>query len=61
MGTIIFYHVTLTFEFDSFFENFNIAYNFCTVSARDMIFHMNIPCDKTFLEYLFFLPCDFDL
>ena len=48
MGTIIFYPVTLTLEFDPFFEIFNLAYNFRTVSARALIFHMNIPCDKTF-------------
>ena len=29
MGTIIFYLVTLTLEFDPFFENFNLANNFC--------------------------------
>ena len=29
--------------------NFNLAYNLWTVSARALIFHMNIPCDKTFL------------
>ena len=28
--------------------NFNLANNFWTVSARALIFHMNIPCDKTF-------------
>ena len=26
----------------------NLAYNFWTVSARALIFHMSIPCDKTF-------------
>ena len=28
--------------------NFNLANNFWTVRARALIFHMNIPCDKTF-------------
>ena len=28
--------------------NFNLANNFWTVNARALIFHMNIPCDKTF-------------
>ena len=27
---------------------FNLASNFWTVSARTLIFHMSIPCDKTF-------------
>ena len=48
MGTIIFDPVTLTLEFDPFFENFNLAYNFRTVSARALIFHRSIHCDKTF-------------
>ena len=29
--------------------NFNLANNFWTVSSRALIFHRNIPCDKTFL------------
>ena len=28
--------------------NFNIANNFWPMSARTLIFHMSIPCDKTF-------------
>ena len=48
MGTIIFDLVTLTSEFDPLFDNFNLAYNFWTVSARALIFHRSIPCDKTF-------------
>ena len=48
MGTIIFDPVTLTFEFNPFFENFNLANNFWIVGARALIFHMSIPCDKTF-------------
>ena len=31
-----------------FFENFNLPYNFWTVSLRAFIFHMNSSCDKTF-------------
>ena len=27
--------------------NLNLAYNFWTMNARALIFHMNIPCDKT--------------
>ena len=34
VGTIIFYPVTLTLKFKPFFENFNLANNFWTVSAR---------------------------
>ena len=48
MGTIIFYPVTLTLKFDPFFENFNLANNFWTVSAWALIFHIGIPGDKTF-------------
>ena len=45
-----------------FLGNFNLAYNFWTVRARTLIFHMRIPCDKTFPWLsLFFLPCDLDL
>ena len=49
MGTIIFDPVTLTLEFDPVFENFNLANNFWTVSARALMFHMSIPCYKYFL------------
>ena len=31
----------------NFWKNLNLAYNFLTMSARGLIFHMNIPCDKT--------------
>ena len=34
--------------------NFNLANNFWTVNARALIFHMRIPCDKTFLWVPFF-------
>ena len=42
------YFWPLTLEFDPFFENFNLANIFWTVSDRALIFHMNIPCDMTF-------------
>ena len=38
-----------------FFENFNLAYNFWIVSAKGLIFHMSIPCDKTFQWFYYFL------
>ena len=38
MGTIIYDPVTLTLEFDPFFENFNLANNFWIVGARALIF-----------------------
>ena len=41
--------------------NFNLANNFWTVSARALIFHMSIPCDKTFLLVLNLLTLTFDL
>ena len=47
-----FYPVTLTLKFNPLFKNFNLAYNFWTVSARALIFHMSSPCDKTFLLVL---------
>ena len=48
MDTIIFDPVTLTLEFDLLFKNFNLVNNFWTVSSKALIFHMSIPCDKTF-------------
>ena len=42
--------------------NFNLDENFWTVSARALIFYINIPCNKTFPWVpLFFLPCDLDI
>ena len=35
--------------------NLNLANNFWTVSAKALIFHVNIPCDKTFLWVPIFL------
>ena len=46
--TIIFDLVTLTLEFDILFKNFNLGHNLWTVRDRAFIFHMCIPCDKTF-------------
>ena len=37
--------------------NFNLANNFWTMSARALIFHMNIPCDRPFRGYHYFWPC----
>ena len=45
---MIFDPVTFALELDLFFENFNLANNFWTVSARALIFHISIPGDKTF-------------
>ena len=53
---MIFDPVTLTLEFDPFFENFNLANNFRTVSARALMFHMSIPCDQGFLWVPMFYP-----
>ena len=55
MGTIIFVLVTFTLEFDPFFENLNLADNFRKVSARSLIFHISIHCDKTFPWFHYFL------
>ena len=55
MDTIIFDTVTLTLEFDLFFENYNLANNFLTVSARALIFNMSYPCDKNFVWIPIFL------
>ena len=44
--------MTLTLEIDLFFENLKVADNFSTVSARAMIFCINIPFDKIFLVVL---------
>ena len=48
-GYHYFWHcVTLTLEFDLFFEIFNLPHKFLTVRARAFMFHMSIPSDKTF-------------
>ena len=61
VGTIIFYPVTLTLEFDPFFENFNLANNFWTVSARAWYFTWIFTEIRPFHGYHYFLPCDLDL
>ena len=41
--------VALTLNFDPLFKNYNLGHNLWTVrSDRAFIFHMYIPCDKTF-------------
>ena len=35
-------------------KNFNLANNLWTVSARALIFHMSIPCDKIFPWFRYF-------
>ena len=39
----------LTLEFDVLFEIFNYVNNIWIVSARALIFHMNLPCDKIYI------------
>ena len=34
--------------FDLHIKNFNLGHNFWTIRGRALIFHMCIPCDKTF-------------
>ena len=46
--TIISDLVTLTLKFDLLFKNFNLGHNFWTMRDKAFIFHMCIPCDKTF-------------
>ena len=47
------FHISISCDLDlgvwPIFWNFNLAKNFWTVSARALIFHSSIPCDKTFL------------
>ena len=47
-GTIIFYHVALTLEFDQSFENFNLAKNIWTVIGKALLYHMSISSNNTF-------------
>jgi hypothetical protein len=48
-STKMFDLVILTFVFDLLIENFNLGYIFGLVGAKTLIFHMSVPCDKTFL------------
>ena len=57
-GTNIFYLVTLTLKFDLLLKNFNQGHSFPTRRDRAFIFHMYIPCDKTFPQVLTFLDSD---
>ena len=43
------------------FQNFKIFHNFSTVRDRALIFHICIPCDKTFHLVPPFLLCDLDI
>ena len=48
MGAIIFYPVTLTLEFDSFFlKTLSLLITLETMTARAFILHMSSSCDKT--------------
>ena len=40
--------LTLTLKFDLLLRNFNLGYSFLTRKGRAFIFHIHIPCDKTF-------------
>ena len=55
MGIIIVDPVTLTLEFNPFFENFNLANNFLTMNARAFIFHMYESPEGTW-EFFFKKP-----
>ena len=59
VGTYNFNNVTLKFYL--IFKNFNLAYNFWTVSVRAFIFLTNIPSDKIFLLVLSLLTLTFYL
>ena len=52
---------SITLSFCPPLGNFNLVYNFWTVSARALIFYLSIPCDKTFPWEQLVLPCDLDL
>ena len=57
MDTKIFDLVTLTSKFDLLLKNFNLGHSFLTRRGRAFIFHLYIPCDKTFP----WIPKFFDL
>ena len=58
--TIIFYPVTLTLDFDQFFENFNLANNFCFKQWVLEIWYSTwiFPVIRPFRGYHYFSPCD---
>ena len=60
MGTSIFYSVTLTLETGLRFEYFDPVNKIWIVSARALVFHMNIACDKIFVLVLDLLTLTFD-
>ena len=60
MGTKSIDFMTLTLEFNLLFENLNITYNIWIGSARALIFHMSIPCEKILLLVLNLLTLTFD-
>jgi hypothetical protein len=55
MGTKIFDLVTLVF--DLLIENFTLGYIFWFVGIRALLFHMIVPCDKTF-PWLMIIFCN---
>ena len=55
MGTNIFYLLTLTLKFDLLLKNFNLGNSFLIRIGRAFIFHMCIPCSKTFNAVPWFL------
>jgi hypothetical protein len=40
--------LTLTYVFDLLIEKFNLGYIFSMVGSTVLIFHMSVPCNKTF-------------
>ena len=61
MGTKIFELVTLTLKFDLLSKNFNLGHNFLTRRGRAFVFHMCIPCSKTFNAVPWFFSSDLGL
>ena len=61
VGTIIFYPVPLTLEFDPFFENFYLTNNFWAASARALVFKWVFFVTRLFHGYHNFVPRDLDL
>ena len=65
VDTKIFDFVTLNLTFDLLLKKLNLGHNFWNKRDRAFIFHIFIPCDKTFLLIPIFWPSslnlDFDL
>ena len=55
------YHYFLPCDLDLGVWPINLPNNFWTVSAKALIFHISIPCDKIFLLVLNLLTLTFDL